>query len=226
MTNEIQTQEENVANISWDDIINGIDTEQLSEKDVEALSYMLTGYSVVESANMAGMSPSTLRRHIKENPIIQNALTEKKKLMLALMLNKFQKQMLRALDVSNQFLLDDPEDSTLGKSQTSILLKKITHAEWVINTFMKLMSSNPLEGLNIHNDGDGNVVVMNVEGVSALDYLKKGLEGSSSKKIVQDKREYESIANEPLLDDRGLPPYGSFGNWAYTEQGKDRKSTV
>ena len=118
MVNEIQTYEDEINNISWDTIINGIDTEQLSEKDVEALSYLLTGYTTTEAANMAGMSPSTLRRHMKENPVIQNALTEKKKLMMALMLNKFQKQMMRALEVSNDFLLSDPEDSTLGKSQT------------------------------------------------------------------------------------------------------------
>lgn len=214
--NDIQQYEE--KNISWDDVINGIDTDQLSQKDVEALSLMLTGYSITEAANMAGMSPSTLRRHVKENPIIQNALTEKKKMMLALMMNKFQKQMMRALEVSNDFLLDDPADSDLGKSQTSIYLKKITHAEWVINTFMKLMNSNPLEGLNIRSEG-GDVLVLNVDGESALDYLAKGI-NKRSPQLVKDQSVAEPVANEPLLDDRGLPPYGSFGNWSYSEEGK------
>lgn len=220
MTNELQvTDGQEIASISWDDIINSIDTEALSEKDAEALSYMLVGYSITESANMAGVSVSTWRRHIKENPVIRNALTEKKKLMLALMLNKFQKQMMKALDVSAEFLLEDPEDFELTKNQTSIYLKKVNHAEWVMSTFMKLMNSNPLEGLNINNDGDGDVnIVLNVDGTSALDYLAKGM-GAGRPSLVREEPKPEFIANEPLLDERGLPPYGVFGSWSYAENG-------
>ena len=82
------------------------------------------------------------------------------------------------------------------------------------------MSSNPLEGLNIRNDGDGSVnIVLNVDGQSALDYLKDGINKSSGKKVKKDTSQYEPIANEPMLDDRGLPPYGTFGNWTYTDKG-------
>jgi len=217
---EIQayTEEITIEDISWDDIINNIDTESLTDKDAEALSYLLVGYSIPESANMAGISPTTWRRHIKDSEVIQSALTHKKKMMLALMLNKFQKQMLRALEVSNIFLLEDPADSELGKSQTSIYLKKITHAEWVINTFMKMMNSNPLEGLSINKTGDGDVnIVLNVDGTSALDYLKRGMVGGQ--KLVMPEQEPQFIANVSLLDDRGLPHHGVFGSWSYTETG-------
>lgn len=217
---EIQPVE--LSEISWDDIINSIDTEELTSKDVEALSYLLTGYSIPESATMAGMSASTLRRHLKENKIMQDALTHKKRLMLALMLNKFQKQMLTALDLSNDFLLREPltgDDDGLSKSETSIYLKQITHSEFIISKFMDLMRSNPLEGLNIKSEGDGDInIVLNVEGTSALDYLKDGIAGKS--RLVVPKKPVEYISNVPMLDERGLPPYGTFGNWTYDEEGK------
>ncbi|HDK27619.1 MAG TPA: hypothetical protein ENG48_11120 [Candidatus Atribacteria bacterium] len=219
---ELQTTEEfDIKEFTWDSIIESIDTEDLSTQDVEALSYLLVGYSIPESATMAGMSASTLRRHLKENSIMQEALTHKKKLMLALMLNKFQKQMLTALKLSNDFLLREPteEGEGLSKSETAIYLKQITHAEFIINKFMDLMKSNPLEGLNIKHEGDGDVslIVLNVAGTSALDYLKKGM--SKQRPLIQEKPSAEFVSNVPMLDERGLPPYGTFGNWTYDEKG-------
>ena len=213
-----QTKEITISDISWDDIINSIDTEELTDKDAEALSYLLTGYSIPESSTLANMSDSTLRRHIKENKILQDALGNKKKMMMALMLNKFQKQMMQALDVSSEFLLEDPAYSELGKSQTSIYLKKVTHAEWVIDRFFKLMNSNPLEGLSIIKDGEGDMnIILNVEGISALDYLTQGMTGKAP--IATANQQPQTVSNVPLLDERGLPPYGVFGSWAYDEDG-------
>ena len=222
----VETQIEKVEDTAaidfdWNAIIEGIDTDQLSQTDVEALSYMLVGYSITESAKLVGISTDTLRRHINENKIIQDALTNKKKLMLALMLNKFQKQMLRAIELSSEFLLRKPPEgddkASLSKNETSIYLKQITHAEWVMNTFMKIMSSNPLEGLSIVNEGGDMNIVLNVEGTSALDYLKQGMQ--SNTRLKKEDKQTELIANIPLLTDKGLPPYGTFGSWTYDQDG-------
>ena len=53
--------------------------------------------------------------------------------------------------------------------------------------------------------------------ISALDYLAQGVKGHAP--LIVDNPQPEYVSNVPLLDERGLPPYGVFGSWSYSENG-------
>ncbi len=215
MSNYIEKVEEkqSIEDITWDDIINSVDTEALEEEDVTALSYLLMGYSIPEAASKADMSASTLRRHLKENTIMQLALLEKKKLIVAFVFNQFQNRMIQALDISRDFLELDVTNTefVISKAKTGIFNKQISHAQWVMETFMKMIDNNPLDKLNIQNT-QGNVnILLNVENASPLDYLGSKLNNPSAT---------PTCVGNPLLDMEGRPAYGVLGDWSYNQEGK------
>lgn len=218
----LQTVEEksDLSEITWDDIIDSINTQELSRKDADALSYLVIGHSIPDAANRAGMDATTLRRHIKDSQVMQDAINRKKKLVFALLIHKMRKRMLKALDISEDFLMLDISNSELTRDQISLYNKQISHAQWVIENLMKMMSNNPLENLNIVNEGDGEVnVMLNVEGKSALDYLRSEIE--KSERTAGNEKGHVSVgrSSEPLLNDRGLPPHGTYGSWTLNEEG-------
>jgi len=200
-----------IDDITWDDIIDSVDTEVLDEKDVIALSYLLMGSSVPEAANYADMSPATLRRHLEESTVMQRALSEKKKLIVAFVFNQFQQRMMQSLEISRDFLeLDITDDKfTISKTKTGIFNKQISHAQWVMEQFMKMINNNPLDKLNIQNTGDVNIL-LNVEDSSPLDYL-----GSKLNSPAQPPQ----YANQPMLNEEGQPMHGVLGDWSYSQEG-------
>ena len=214
MSNYIEKVEEKqtIDDITWDDVINSVDTEGLGEKDVTALSHLLMGSSIPEAASKADMSPATLRRHLEDNMIMQQALSEKKKLIVAFVFNQFQNRMMKALDVSRDFLELDVTDAefVISKSKTGIFNKQVSHAQWVMETFMKMIDNNPLDKLNIQNT-QGNVnILLNVENSSPLDYLGSKLNNPSA---------VPSYTDTPLLDVDGRPLHGILGDWSYSQEG-------
>lgn len=208
-----------LSTITWDDVIDSINTEELSRQDAEALAYLVVGHTIPDAANRAGMDATTLRRHLKDNKIMQEAINQKKKLVFALLIHKMRKRMMKAMDISEDFLMLDTLNTDMTRDQISLHNKQINHAEWVIQTFINLMKSNPLENLNIVNEGDGNISVMlNVEGKSALDYISQQMSEDDTE-VKKSGKMYVGKYDDALLDDRGLPNYGTFGSWTLNEDG-------
>lgn len=221
MSNYIEKveQKDDLSSITWDDIVDSINTQELSPRDADALSYLIAGHSIPDAANRAGMSPDTLRRHIKESKIMQDALEQKKKLILALMIHKMRKRMIKAMEISEEFLMLDVENTEMTRDQGSLYKKKIDHAEFIIRNFQKIMMSNPLEGLNIQQTGEGEMnLMLNVAGKDGLDYIAGQISKNKQDKVER-QHTIRSKSNVPLLDEDGFPPYGQFGVWAFNEEG-------
>lgn len=205
-----------IEDVSWEDVVSsfGSDLEQLPEEDVEACSYIISGYSIPEAAKEVGITPKTLRRHIKDSPVMQKVIQHKGKLVQEYLLNEFRRQMRIAIDRSKDYIEKDVRVLTreLNRDQIGLLKDQIKHSRWVIEKFEAMLASNPLEGLSITNPGDGTLNVqfnVNTENKEALDYVVSQM----------DKEKSEDLDTMPRFDEEGKPPYGEFGDMDINQEG-------
>lgn len=205
-----------IEDISWDQVVNsfGEELDELTEKDQQACSYLVTGYSIPETAVEVGITAKTLRKRIKENEMMQKVISFKTKLVQEYLINEFRRQLKSSVDLSEDYLGLDAAEYEGNRDQIGLYKDQMKHARWVVDNFLKILTTSPLEGLSIINKGDGAVNVqfnLKQEKREAFDYISRKM-GEAD--------EEDFGGKETLLRSGGEPNFGVFGEMSISQEGK------
>lgn len=192
-------------------IFNELDAEDLPEPVIRSLEYLLSGYSIPETAREVGVRPETIRSWIKRYPTINLALARGKPLLSRWRLNQLDRQFLMAIKKSEDILSIDLHSPGVDPKILSALGNHVRH-------ILGMIQGAKIDVTVTHEMGE-TVLSARQE---ALDYLSQKM----AQMVQEQDPPIETIVrvinpdqSPPFLDAQGNPNYGELGKLDTNESG-------
>jgi AraC-like DNA-binding protein len=202
---------------AWRDIIEKI-TDQLKEDEipdnvVQATEYLLSGYTVIETAKEIGKSPATIRRWLNEYPIVAAVLADNRNMLQKWRMAQLEKQFLKAVRVSEEILDLSFDDRDVNPKIVGTVAMQARY-------IMGLFAGQKTDVTVRHELGDETMNATK----DALDYIANQLqqqrEGADEEpieatyRVIDEKKDYG-----PLIGEDGNSRFGEIGTLDINQEG-------
>lgn len=208
MTNDIMIPDIDTTDIKWADIVDRMtdviltDNTDTPENVIRAAELTLAGFPKHEIAKKLSVSVRTVRNWFKKYPMVSFAIAEARKDLSLWRMQLLEKQLLLAMDKSQEVLTLDPKKT--DDINVKLVGVQAQHARYIMSLFF----GNKLD-VNVHITHDTPTLKASQE---ALDYLLARIEAEENTiegvvRIIDEKDDKSG----PILDEEGNPHHGELG---------------